>query len=201
MSNLCLLSSQNNAQLIRRLEGVMIPSHKQRVQITAIDSAQIDNATGNQTIERLTHNLHSFNESTAQNESILAFQVSRRYQCASSCFCSCHKRQLHRSPAMIDQILGSIFVGYLGMPVWYQKCDEKNCKSRSPSAARVTYCFPRWFWNRAVRIGMTFAPCGGPELLLRFPRLRPAGSKWFELVRLGDIGSMQTMLAKGEASG
>ncbi|KAL9046442.1 MAG: hypothetical protein Q9214_000722 [Letrouitia sp. 1 TL-2023] len=54
--------------------------------------------------------------------------------------------------------------------------------------------------NLAVRIGMTFAPCGGPELLLRFPRLRPAGSKWFELVRLGDIGSMQIMLAKGEAS-
>ena len=204
VSELCLLSNQTLVQLTRQVEDVVIHNLKQKVQNGLMTDVKIDDAASDKNIERFFFKLDPLDGSTRRESALgktLAFNVSRRGQCTSPCFCDCHKRQHYRSPALVEQIFGSLFVGYLQTPIWYRKCNDKNCKGKSPSAASITYQFPSWFWHRAIRIGMIFASCDGPELLLRFPRLRPRGSEWFQLAKYGAVESMQKMLANGEASG
>ena len=129
------------------------------------------------------------------------FQVSRRSHCTTSCFCSCHQRQTFRSSALVERIFGSLFVGYIGVPSLFQRCNDRNCSSQSPKAAKLNYSFPRWFWHRAILIGVSYTSCDGPEFLLRVPRLRSRYSEWFGLACSGDVRLMQKKLESGQASG
>ncbi|KAL8747876.1 MAG: hypothetical protein Q9184_007543 [Pyrenodesmia sp. 2 TL-2023] len=79
---------------------------------------------------------------------------------------------------------------------------EENVFSNVPAIASLSDDkFPRWFWYRAVNIGFSYAPATGPELLLRFPCVRPAHCDWFIFARMGDAEGLKRLLTNKQASG
>lgn len=137
----------------------------------------------------------------ARSSPILQLQVLRRLPCESNCHCVCHQTHRLRSPSFAEKIIGNLFVGYAGFPTLFQKCNVLGCSQASPKIAKVTYKFPWWFWQRAVNIRFSWSSPEGPELLLRFPCIRPSFCDWFSFARMGDAKGMQDLLERKQASG
>lgn len=131
----------------------------------------------------------------------LHFQVLRSRSCENVCPCICHQTHRLRSPGCAEKMIGHLFVGYAGFPTLFQKCDVLGCNQASPKVAKIAYKFPWWFWQRAINIGFSWSCPDGPELLLRFPCIRPSSCEWFGLARLGDAEGMRNLLERKQASG
>lgn len=126
-------------------------------------------------------------------------QIFGRRRCTSPCYCSCHKQHYLQSPAPVERVLGVLFIGYTASPNIWRGCNEINCSNNLSTSIKITYSFPRWFWQRAISIAVSVS--NGPELLLRVPRLRRRFSPWFCSALSGDVESMQRMIADRQASG
>ncbi|KAF3291529.1 hypothetical protein TWF970_000743 [Orbilia oligospora] len=71
--------------------------------------------------------------------------------CSSYCLCACHRRSSISTPAIFRQILGFLFIGYVGSPVFKTtKCTQKKCKGQTQSSIHVIYYFPTWWMNRVL---------------------------------------------------
>lgn len=130
----------------------------------------------------------------------IQLHVLRRLPCDDSCHCSCHRAQRYASPGVLEKVLGKLFLGYAGLPTLFGKCNALGCRQRSSKLAKMTYRFPRWFWYRAVNVGFSYTPATGPELLLRFPCVRPAQCDWFIFARMGDAEGLKRLLTQKQAS-
>ena len=90
--------------------------------------------------------------------------------CRAGCFCICHKRQQYKTPRLFDQLIGSLFVGYSGLPLTTAACNESLCQSRAVPSAQITYYFPQWFLQRALSLMLMMTPLDGPVATLRVQR-------------------------------
>jgi hypothetical protein len=53
--------------------------------------------------------------------------------CRAGCYCACHGLRKTATPALVDRLLGQLFVGYAGLPLLSPKCDAEDCeKSQVP---------------------------------------------------------------------
>ena len=136
----------------------------------------------------------------APSASTVQVHVQRRLLCDSNCFCACHQTQRLATPSFAKNIVGNLFLGYSGFPTLFRKCNILGCRQESSKNARMTYRFPWWFWQRAVNLCFTWNSPDGPELLLRFPFIRPSDCDWFGFARMGDVEGMQCLLERGQAS-
>lgn len=126
-------------------------------------------------------------------------RVLRRRSCHSACSCSCHRTQRLVSPGTLERLVGSLFMGYTGIPSPFRRCDVYDCRQRSLTHVKLTYRFPAWFWNRAIHVAFL----GGgpsPELVLRFPCVRPFESDWGTFVRAGAVEDLKYLIDRKQAS-
>ncbi|KAL8648567.1 MAG: hypothetical protein Q9226_005939 [Calogaya cf. arnoldii] len=63
---------------------------------------------------------------------------------------------------------------------------------------KFTYRFPSWFWNRAVHVSFMGGKVG-PELVLRFPCVRPFESDWGTSVREGAVEDLKSLIDRKQA--
>ena len=121
---------------------------------------------------------------------------------ASNCPCHCHRRgrPTKRSPKVLDRFIGTLFIGYLGIPYVNAPCDDSDCAQRSGSDIRLAYIFPAWLLARALVILLKLLPAYGPELNIRIPRVVSNSSRLFSCATSGDVDSMKEMLNRGLAS-
>lgn len=129
------------------------------------------------------------------------FQTLRRRPCDPICHCPCHKTQRFTSSGFLEGIFGNLFLGYAGLPSVFRKCTVLGCHQESPKLAKMTYRFPYWFWQRAISIGFSHTYATGPELLLRFPCVRPVHCEWFHCARLGSVKGLKYLLDNKQAGG
>ena len=54
------------------------------------------------------------------------------HACAADCRCAFHHRQHLRSLLMLDKLTGSIFVNFVGLPVFSPPCNLSSCALRVP---------------------------------------------------------------------
>ena len=120
--------------------------------------------------------------------------------CDRWCSCACHVRGTFRYPEWMRSVLGSMFVGYTGMPVFTPPCSETNCKQRSAPSIEVTYRFPSWFLSRVVSLNLRLSPVAGPELCLRMPRMMDWSTPLWQASEVGDISAIQVLFGSGGAS-
>ena len=123
-----------------------------------------------------------------------------RTACKPWCSCACHAESRIRSPQLFDRILGSLFVGYSGLPVLSRKCDQQSCHLRAQPMSYVTYFFPRWFLARVVSFVLTTTPLAGPVASLKVQRTVPGHADIFTYAKLGDVGKMKHLFENGLAS-
>ena len=126
-------------------------------------------------------------------------QTLRRGSCNPSCNCCCHKTQRIASPGLLERLVGKLFLGYAGLSSAFRRCTVLGCRQDSSKLAKMTYKFPSWFWRRAVSLAFSYTSRTGPELLLRFPSVRPAHSEWFICARMGDADGLKRLLQNRQA--
>lgn len=59
--------------------------------------------------------------------------------CRAGCPCACHLQQKSSSPALLNRVLGRLFVGYAGLPLFSPKCNSSACKSSRASQVSLEY--------------------------------------------------------------
>ena len=119
--------------------------------------------------------------------------------CRRFCNCVCHKKSHVRTPKMLNNFLGNLFVGYTGLPLISPRCNESLCYRRSKSSMRINYYFPSWFLMRVVSIMAAYSN-QGPEMLLRVKRLCPANAEIFSFACLGNVEGIKYLFENGLAS-
>ena len=61
--------------------------------------------------------------------------------CVVGCKCCCHKRRV-TNVSSLHRFLGSLYVGYVGIPYLTPKCDTYHCRQHERLATSMTYTFP-----------------------------------------------------------
>ena len=133
----------------------------------------------------LSPNLNEPNDAnlpSGQTQSLMASLELATDNCGSDCCCSCHRRRLFRSPSLLDNVLGSLSVGYYMSPWAAPTCNSPSCRHRSRKFTYI-HAFPQWFWNRIVLAHLVYSQSKGPELCFRMLRVRSMDSDIFRLFR------------------
>ena len=130
---------------------------------------------------------------------VINVRVLRRRQCHAACSCSCHQIQRRVLPGQFGRLMGSLFIGYTSHPCPFRRCDVYGCRQSSALHVKLAYRFPAWFWNRALHIAFLGGGLG-PELVLRFPCVRPFESDWGKCVRDGAVEELKSLTENRQAS-
>lgn len=120
-------------------------------------------------------------------------RVLRRRPCHSACSCMCHQTQRLLSPGIVQRLIGNLFIGYTGLPTPFRRCNVLGCRQNSPAHAKLFYRFPSWFCKRAINLAF-FGGGLCPELILRFPCVRPLHSEWGEYIRDGRVDDLKRLI-------
>lgn len=92
--------------------------------------------------------LHSLLPPTATTVHLSKHQQT---MCVPSCTCLCHQWQEVRSPKVFDKLMGSLLLGYTGVPLVTRKCTNESCKFKATYALRLRYQFPLWLLSHACQ--------------------------------------------------
>lgn len=123
-----------------------------------------------------------------------------RVACKAWCSCVCHTERSFRSPSLMEQLVGSLFVGYSGIPILRQKCNQQSCHLESQPLMYITYFFPTWFLTRMISLMISTTPLAGPVISLKTQRTVLGDSDIFECAKTGNINKMKYLFQNGLAS-
>ena len=135
--------------------------------------------------------------------SALRMRFLRRRKCEIWCDCACHKRIRTRSPQMLQSIVGSIFVGYVGLPMLTPPCTNLKCIRTSESFVQVNYYFPQWFLARVVSVAMRCYDINDlrkSDFSVRTLNIRSRYEGIFKLSDDGDANAVKYLLTNKKAS-
>ena len=132
--------------------------------------------------------------------STVRFSTSYQEPCKPGCGCKCHRRHRWRSPPMLDHLLGTMFLGYVGLPSISAKCDIRGCLQQRSLIVSFSYYFPAWFLMRILHIQIRHRQNLGPEQLLRVSRRVSKYSEIFTFASKGDVEGMKSVLKDGRGS-
>ena len=121
--------------------------------------------------------------------------------CPVACNCICHTTAKASTPAMIDRVLGQLFVGYAGLPFLNARCDAEGCtKSQSPWIT-LEYWFPLgYFWSQIFRLQVAYRTNFGPQVSLGTLRRVPDTALSIKYALTGNIEGLRTLFTRGLAS-
>jgi hypothetical protein len=166
------------------------------------DLAQQFATTGNSPTESIASKPPSYHEQDPmENTNSLRIRAScYRRSCRPWCSCRCHIRREMRTPGLAKKVIGSLFIGYSGMPAVTEPCNERQCRKRSTSRIVVSYQFPDWFWTRSLLASFVSASVAGPELLLRLSNTVPYSSETYQHCMSGNVSGLTRLFEAGKAS-
>jgi hypothetical protein len=142
----------------------------------------------------------SANEGSNPSEWLRVRASCYRRTCRPWCSCRCHIRRNIRTPGLMKQFVGSLFVGYSGLPLFTQTCNETQCQKRSGLRVVVSYQFPKWFWEQALFASILQGTMSGPEMLLRVHRTIPFASETYQYTLDGNVPALRRIFEQGKAS-
>ncbi len=146
---------------------------------------------------------HTDTESTSATTIGVRLTQGPNNLCVKCCSCVCHKPGRLRIN-LLGPFIGSLFVGYTGLPNITPPCNEYTCKKnrhRATFSARLTYYFPSWFLTRMIYSVVNYTARDGPQILfVKASRLRSCKASIFHHARDGDIEAMQKAFTRGDAS-
>ncbi|KAH8645547.1 ankyrin repeat-containing domain protein [Tricladium varicosporioides] len=120
--------------------------------------------------------------------------------CQVECRCNCHSSFGLRTPNVVEPMIGRLFVGYAGIPLFRPKCNDTHCrKSQAPSIS-IEYWFPLWFLAQVIKIILAYQPGAGPHLQIRAIRRIPDSAKAIAFALDGNIAGMRALFVQGLAS-
>jgi hypothetical protein len=140
-------------------------------------------------------------------------QSSARFECVSvrvkqyatvripGCACACHTPQRAVTPRLVDRILGQLFVGYAGLPIFSPRCNIYTCEKAQIPQVIVEYWFPLGFcWSQIIRLQLAYQPNVGPHMQLSTLRRIPDSAPCVAFALGGDIDGLKSLFKQGLAS-
>ena len=137
---------------------------------------------------------------TAERSPVIALRVSLPpLRCMPICECACHVVHEVQTPQSFHKLLGVIFIGYTGSPVFMQpsrSCTDARCISSLNLQAHFHYVFPIWFLERLITMRVKALHRSGLSLSLNIRGLIPSlGAKIWRLVIVEDIDGLKELFA------
>jgi len=134
--------------------------------------------------------------------SSLRVLISQRTPCRDWCPCSCHVKQSKKMtvPGIMESLLGTMFVGYTGIPVLGKPCDFRGCTHHQSLAATIEYWFPWWFVSKNLKVQFSYLPNIGPQLQLATMRRVTDTALSVTYATQGNIDGLKTLFSEGLAS-
>ncbi len=121
--------------------------------------------------------------------------------CRSGCPCTCHLQQKSTTPAILNRVLGQLFVGYAGLPALSPKCSIEGCQKSRASQISLEYWFPWGFFSSTiVRMQVGYQPNIGTLLQLDTLRKVPDTAQCVNFALHGDIEGLKYLFSHGLAS-
>lgn len=140
-------------------------------------------------------------EAASQRANDVGIRVRPYTACRrAGCRCSCHAPQRSSTPAVLDSLLGRLFVGYAGLPILSRSCDDTKCQRSRARRISVEYWFPLSFWSTIVRMQVGFQPNVGPAMQLDTLRRIPDSAQCIDLALNGDVDGLKHLFGQGLAS-
>lgn len=144
---------------------------------------------------------------SGRNMYIRATSFAPSMECPMNCRCRCHQSQSRqrggfKTPDLLGKFLGSLQIGYQGVPIITATCDRQECKAREKSRVTVNYQFPEWFWQKKLLFSVVNHVYSGPEILLRVKgRLEnsfgPYNNNYISIVCSGNFKDLQKLITEG----
>lgn len=127
--------------------------------------------------------------------------LSRTNVCNARCICLCHNRLTTITSDSMNQILGTLFVGYAGLPIFPKSnCTETTCIRHSSVLLTISYYFPRWFAARMIAFQYSWTSLNKYRLNIKTPRTRSDSEHVFIYAMTGNISQVQAVFANSLAS-
>lgn len=121
--------------------------------------------------------------------------------CQFDCRCSCHTSKRSSTPAIVDRVLGQLFVGYAGIPLVNDKCDASECEKSQIPYVNLEYWFPLGiFWSQIVRLQVGYQSHLGPQVSLSMLRRIPDSAPCVNFALTGNIDGLKDLFKRGLAS-
>ena len=121
--------------------------------------------------------------------------------CRSGCRCACHAPRTSTTPALIDRVLGQLFVGYAGLPLISPKCDTEECERLQAPHVNIEYWFPLgFFWSQIIRLHVCYQANIGPQMQLSTLRRIPDSAQCVNFALNGNIEGLKDLFKRGLAS-
>lgn len=124
----------------------------------------------------------------------------RESKCLKWCSCQCHRTTAVQTPDIAKILIGSLFIGYNGIPSFAKRCSEKSCRRQSKPTLKVSYHFPTWLLNRMFQFAVSSTPLDGPRISIHMPRIVPDNSEVFVCAVRGNLAGMISLFERGVAS-
>lgn len=137
------------------------------------------------------------------SESTLFFHVSRRRRCVASCGCLCHSTRTYRTPPLLKPFIGTLFLGYVGSPIFSAKCNIETCQNSIQGSLDIVYCFPLWFCQRALNISASSLLLRGTKIQIQVrPRIPWGGGQdnLLKFAMIGNVDGAKSLIGSGKAS-
>jgi ankyrin repeat protein len=121
--------------------------------------------------------------------------------CQSGCICACHSQGRTNSPGLVDRVLGQLFVGYAGLPLFSPQCDAESCEKHQSTQVSVEYWFPLGFcWSQIIRLQLGYHSQFGPQMTLSTLRRVPDSAQCVNYALEGNIVGLKSLFKNGLAS-
>lgn len=103
---------------------------------------------------------------------------------------------------MLGNLMGTLFLGYNGSPLLRPKCENSTCQNRTGKSVQLTYCFPKWFLERAIHFVAAMTYTGTPMFGLEVRRRVGWGSEdsILRFALTGNTVGVKTLLDVGKVS-
>ena len=121
------------------------------------------------------------------------------------CTCRCHSvRRLETAP-WASVLVGSLFIGYSGLPLPFTpkiECNQSDCQRNPKSLIKVAWYFPSW-WPLAGNVLHfidQWTPLDGHDITIKLPRVVSPSADIFILAQKGHIDGIKQLIRQGKAS-
>jgi hypothetical protein len=121
--------------------------------------------------------------------------------CRPGCSCTCHSQQRSATPKIVDRVLGQLFLGYAGLPIFSPRCNTDTCEKAQVPHVSVEYWFPLGFcWSQIIRLHLAYQPNVGPHMQLSTLRRVPDSAQCVTYALEGNIDGLKILFKQGLAS-
>lgn len=141
----------------------------------------------------------SGSEKDARTDSVAIRVAQYTATCRPGCLCACHSQKKSYTPAMFERVVGKLFVGYAGLPMFNPKCSLPECEKAQPARLSMEYWFPMSFISQIVRFQIAMESTG-PQIALNILRRVPDTAQGVGFTQAGNIDGLKDLFRRGLAS-